>query len=495
MNWQRLKAAVIVSLSVTGCVPTSNSSLLDTSNATLAIGETALFYQANFISEELKPAQALLIANGQSYRAKLDGQTLEFSFHPISGKPIDHLLEVRANERAFYVGVSIKEDIARIALFPLFVPAVNKALNDADLHPKKAGDGYIVNSKDELMLIVNTFFDQAFDGVYPIEFKIARTSNEIIQVNRSTQHYLCLAHAGDEDSPELSKLPEKFAFGVDFDRIDLDQALEACKFAEAQWAPPDARLALAKLQIRKSIPNGYNLLNQLQAAGYGPAYKAAAEMHLKGKGFPKDKELAHKLLKENTSDPYVSFALGRHLLNGVYLTKDTAKAKEHLENAVRMGNSHAKAILGYALLNGDNFPASPDRGKKLIEEAISEKSIYGYAAKGLGLITGVGYQQSYEEAFKFTSVAAERGLGGEQFRMGMFYLDGQGVQKDPKKAFEWFERSAANGVTQAMVYMGEMLYRGDGVPADRERGLNAIRAAVSLGDPLASKALHKIQRQ
>src|SRR5690606_37207197 len=108
------------------------------------------------------------------------------------------------------------------------------------------------------------------------------------------------------------------------------------------------------------------------------------------------------------------------------------------ENAVRMGNSHAKAVLGYALLNGENFPVNPDRGKKLIEEAIAEKSIYGYAAKGLGLIAGIGYQQSFEEAFKFTSVAAERGLGGEQFRMGMFYLDGQGVQKDPQKAFEWF---------------------------------------------------------
>jgi TonB family protein len=107
-------------------------------------------------------------------------------------------------------------------------------------------------------------------------------------------------------------------------------------------------------------------LKNLAQQKYPPAMYLYAKMLEFGDGFPRDRDLAFRMMNEAAEKNYPSavFAIGRMKMSGQRVEKDPEKGLELVRTAALLGSRQAQFFLGAAYESGDGVPQSTDRARQ-----------------------------------------------------------------------------------------------------------------------------------
>ena len=145
------------------------------------------------------------------------------------------------------------------------------------------------------------------------------------------------------------------------------------------------------------------------------------------------------------------------MLEGKYLTKDEARAKDYLTKAVEAG--HKLAAFNLAQLIASKARSDADRKK----------------------------------AYDLFLQAADAGLADAQYAVSQFLANGTGgVPFDETKAREWLEKAARQSYDTAMLDYASWLIDGIGGKKDYEAGFLWMKRAAESGNVAAQRQLARL---
>ena len=217
--------------------------------------------------------------------------------------------------------------------------------------------------------------------------------------------------------------------------------------------------------------------------GYPPAQATIGTLYLKGlpnlleQDYRKGIALISRAVSKKSLTARFNLAMAYY--NGDGVPKDSAKASQWLEVAVRQNFSEAQYTLGLMLFEGDGIPKNTNRGVSLLKDAasqghqlannylikrngsppdfrsvktkntrqepdenISDESILDQARKSY---TGVGHTKNYEKAYGLFFPLAKSGNPQACRFIGLMKLTGKGTDKSVSSAKQWLSLAAQKG--------------------------------------------------
>ena len=143
--------------------------------------------------------------------------------------------------------------------------------------------------------------------------------------------------------------------------------------------------------------------------------------------------------------PEAQIRLGRMLLEGHGLDKNTQEAFAWFQRAAASGDDDALNMLGRCYENGWGIDVNPTL------------------------------------AFQHYCRAAQLGNDWAQYNLGHCYLDGNGTLRDPKQAFYWYSKASAQGHGRAMNLLARCYEEGWGNERDLEAAHGWYRKSAESG--------------
>jgi TPR repeat protein len=213
----------------------------------------------------------------------------------------------------------------------------------------------------------------------------------------------------------------------------------------------------SKAPVKKNHAEAVRLYMPCADAGDTEAQNIIGYMYLMGKGIPKDREMALKLLTE---------------------------AADH-------GCAQAAHRIAVMYDTGQNF-SDPDLDKAV--EWYTKASDMGYADSQYAL-AGILFMEDSpyydnKRAINLLHKAADQGQHDAEHQLGLRLAYGaKGEKRDPKKAEMYLERACEGGVLQAMTDYANMLFEGQAVPQDLAKSAKWFTKAAEQYDGIAQYAL------
>lgn len=258
--------------------------------------------------------------------------------------------------------------------------------------------------------------------------------------------------------------PAKVADGVDFDDLDAEQAISACRNAirdngssprflyqlgRAYEKSGDVSQAVEHYRVaaERDYAMAANNLGLLYAEGKVPDVSEADA-----------KREAERLLRI-AADAGIAISqvqLAFRMSQGLGVRKDIHQAKALLTPLAESGNPRAQGALGALYMSNEQFPNHNARAVHWFERAAA---------------------QEYSAA---------------QYSLALYLISGVGTAKDVDRAARLLESAVVQGQTEAQSLLGRLLLYGDLVEADRERAFQLLEDAAVKGDAEAQKTLKLI---
>lgn len=134
-----------------------------------------------------------------------------------------------------------------------------------------------------------------------------------------------------------------------------------------------------------------------------------------------------------------------------YAVDKTNKGAQHLPQyaAARHGDTQAQFELGKVLLHGDGVERNTTEAMVWLRKAAESDHRGAQVLLGNTLSRGVDVDQDYAEAARWYLRAAQRGDAEAQYVMGSFYSVGLGVNPDSKESRRWYGAAAKQGNAKA----------------------------------------------
>ena len=279
--------------------------------------------------------------------------------------------------------------------------------------------------------------------------------------------------------------------GVDFTKIQVDQALPVCEQA-AERQPVRARyqyLYGRVLDAAKRYPEAVAQFVAADQAGYGFASFSLAAFYEDGSGVTKNWEEAARLyFRAGNAGIADAFAAGGEL----YLEEnppDYREAKSWLEQAVQHGSADGYSDLGWMYESGNGVSRDPAKALGLYNEAAKLGSGEGMYRIGMAYYDGLGVQKDPVAACQWFIRAAAYEHPYAEGQAGLCYYNGTGVVQNHATAFDWFAKAGQAGLVDAEVFVADMLERGDGHNQDSTYAVMWYQAAAGQGDVYAMTEL------
>ena len=279
--------------------------------------------------------------------------------------------------------------------------------------------------------------------------------------------------------------------GVDFTKIQVDQALPVCEqAAERQPVRPRYQYLYGRvLDAAKRYPEAAAQFAAADQAGYGFASFSLAMFYTDGSGVTKNLEQALRLnFRAGNAGIADAFAAGGEL----YLEENPpnyAEAKSWLEQAVQRGSADGNADLGWMYETGSGVNKDPAKALGLFNEAAKRGSAEGMYFVGLAYYHGLGVQQDHAAACRWFIRAGSYSDPDGEMQAGFCYYNGIGVEANHETAFNWFVDAGQTGLVDAQVFVADMLERGDGHNQDSTYAVMWYQAAAEQGDVYAMTEL------
>ena len=244
--------------------------------------------------------------------------------------------------------------------------------------------------------------------------------------------------------------------GIEFEQIDADKAIPACRAAVA------------------AQPNDGRLLSQLgralQKSGHADAIAEALLVYRRAAA-------AGSSVAMNN--------LGVFYNSGTGVAKDEAEAARWFRKAADAGIATAKSNLGAMYLDGHGVEKNAKEAARLFREASDSGLVAGTYKLGILYRDGLGVDKNASEAARLFGIAAEGGVQDAMNDLGVLYANGVGVQKNAAEAVNWYRRAAEAGSPLGMLNLGGMYREGVGVSKDLIEAGHWTRKAADAGLPLA----------
>ena len=258
-------------------------------------------------------------------------------------------------------------------------------------------------------------------------------------------------------------------------------------------------------------------------AGDKEALNTIGYMYLKGKGVPKDRELALKMLKAASekgcaeaahriavmydtgadfTDPDLDKAVqwyqraadlgfpdAQYALAGILQMKDTkyynaARAIKYLIAAADGGQIEACHQLGLLYAYGSNgVRRSVPKARKYLTIACEggyDQAMVDYANM---CFEGQVIPRDMASAAKWFVKAAEHYNGIAQYALGCMYGNGYYFEQNNEEAVKWFQEAAEGGEPNAQYALGCFYYEGRGIEQDEKKAVAWFQEAAEQGHP------------
>lgn len=162
----------------------------------------------------------------------------------------------------------------------------------------------------------------------------------------------------------------------------------------------------------------------LQAArqGYSKSMCAAGNLHIGGKGVPKDEAKGVALCKQGAElgNPDAQTDLGNVYLRGVGVSRDMVQARLWYERAAAQGQANAQFVLGQIYWNGDGVARSQVRAAELWKSAYRGGRVDAAPLLAKSLFSSwmashaKGDTASLNEAIQYQEIAVRQATDGKQ---------------------------------------------------------------------------------
>lgn len=125
-------------------------------------------------------------------------------------------------------------------------------------------------------------------------------------------------------------------------------------------------LVVDAIQSHRRTDATLETIKNLAQQKYPPAMYLYAKLLEYGDGFPRDRDLAFRIMSEAAEKNYASavYEIGRMTLAGKRVEKDPEKGLELIRNAALLGSRQAQFFLGAAYESGDGVPTSAERARQ-----------------------------------------------------------------------------------------------------------------------------------
>jgi hypothetical protein len=266
---------------------------------------------------------------------------------------------------------------------------------------------------------------------------------------------------------------------VEFEKIDVGQALLACRSAaERRPVRPRYQYLYGRvLDAAKRYGEATVQYTAADQAGYARATTVLGYMYLEGRGVRKDPAKAASLY-QRAGD--AGFPDGYALAAAVYFQAtppNYAQAYALSDRAARAGSHWGTAFLGELNFGGLGVTKNETRGMSLFRQAADRGNPAAMLDLGLVYFAGMGVQQDKRTALRWITRAADLGIVQAQNLAGYMYEEGDGVTQNDQQAIAWYRKSAAQGDAFGMTHLGTLLSdAGNGTEA-----LELYRKAAALG--------------
>ena len=216
--------------------------------------------------------------------------------------------------------------------------------------------------------------------------------------------------------------------------------------------------------------------------------------------------------------------LGSLYLNGWGVKKNVNLALENYKMAAAFGNEKAMNQIGIIFEGNDDFDANPEQSFYWFNEAAKKGSDVGMFNLGYCYKNGFGVEEDVEQAAEWFKKSAELGNVDAMCELGLYY---QETLVDFSKAKMWYQKAAELGNAEAMNKLAVIyadiennhkealkwfkkamkqdnpwayrnyafcLWNGNGVKENKQKAMEMMQKAISLGHPDAEKELQEMQQ-
>ncbi len=288
--------------------------------------------------------------------------------------------------------------------------------------------------------------------------------------------------------------------GVDFNRINVAEALPMCKRA-AQHSSDPRYLALYSLVLRagRNYPEAIKQAEKAADQGSTLAMINLGEAYEHGQGVPQSSVDSLNWYRKaaDQGNAFAMSVVGEKYMSGEGVAQSDAEAAVWLGKAADSGLPNAMVNLGYLYELGRGVPQSYEKAEDWYRKAalLRIQPAAGSAWAHLGYLfeTGHGVQQSDREAAAWYLRAAQSGNGPSMFNLAIHYQTGRGVSQDFGQAAVWYQRAADQHVDQAKLFLGVLYQNGWGVRRDFHQAEALFESAASSSNPEVRSAAPRFQ--
>ncbi|RXK86054.1 T9SS type A sorting domain-containing protein [Filimonas effusa] len=187
--------------------------------------------------------------------------------------------------------------------------------------------------------------------------------------------------------------------------------------------------------------------------------------------------------QDKTEDHY---AIGMSYLNGINLSYDLGKAKEHLMLAAQYADP--RAMLQLAAI----YEKNADSAVYWYNKAIAAKAANAHFLLGRYYQLGTGIKQNFSKAASYYKQGVQVGEKYARNALAYLYFKGLGVSQDYAAAFQLFLVSARDSLPNSMYFLGVCYRNGYGVPSDQSKAHYWLGRAAAEGE---NAAIHELMEE
>lgn len=276
--------------------------------------------------------------------------------------------------------------------------------------------------------------------------------------------------------------PGRNGIGIEWGRVDVVPAIEACRAAlERHPAAPEIQYRLGRTLLQAgSYGEAFELLLASAQSGYTPAQVAYGTAFDQGQGVVIDSKIAAEWLTKAAAGghPIGIYNLGLLYGRGRGVANDPRRAAELYIEASEAGYPLAMFALALAYEEGAGVPQDYALAYHWFEQAWARGEPGGFQGYTRSIELGHGPKQDAPRTFEFWLSSAQGGDLYSMVRAGAAYEAGRGTPRDVTKALQMYRYAARSVYGPAELHLGRLLLREAKTPEDIADGISWLRRAA-----------------
>ncbi len=189
--------------------------------------------------------------------------------------------------------------------------------------------------------------------------------------------------------------------------------------------------------------------------------------------------------KAKSGDPLAQFLVGKHLIDGKKVPKDTKEGCKWLQASAKASNADAQVMLADQYARGEGVSKNYEVAISWYQKASKEKHPEALYKMGLFMILAKRNEESVTNGEGYLRHSATSGNVNAQYELGLIYLRGsQSFHVDTEEAVRWFKKAANSSHLPSLNILGYIYANGSAdkkIRPDEEQAIKYWKEAADKG--------------